>query len=269
MYLVGQYTNVLLFKIQFPSKMKKNNNTILITGGGSGIGFELAKIFSESQNHVIIAGRDEDKLKNASERLSNVKYIKCDVTDEESISSLVEKLEEDYPELNVLINNAGAANYYNLGTKAGAYEKAKSEITVNYLAPILLTEKLLPVLLNKAEAAVINISSIAAYSPGLVLPTYSASKAALHSYTQILRLTLSVDTAVKVFEVLPPLVDTEFAAALTREKMSPVTVAEDIFRGFEDDVFEMRIGSTAAFYELMLQSPENALLSRNGMLNKK
>lgn len=245
--------------------MQNTNNTVLITGGGSGIGLELARVFLRHGNKVIITGRNEQKLKDAAAELGQVYYIPGDVTDEFQMDALVAKILSDFPELNVLVNNAGAVNYYHLGEQSGDFEKAKQEIKINYLAPVRLIEKLLPILNNKPSAAILNISSIAAYSPGRQLPTYSASKAALHSYTQILRLTLAEKTKIKVFEALPPLTDTAFAAPLTREKMSPVTVAEEIMACFEIDHFEIRVGSVAKFYKLLLRSPADALLVRNGL----
>ena len=246
--------------------MRNNQNTVLITGGGSGIGLELAKIFLSNGNNVILVGRDEEKLHRASSSLNGVAYIVGDVTDESDVLAVVEKVKSEYPGLNVLINNAGTVNYYTLGEDAGAYSKASREIAVNFLAPIRLTELLLPLLKLNESSSIINISSIGAYAPGITLPTYSASKAALHSYSQILRLSLRSSSDVKVFEALPPLVDTEFTAGIDREKMSPVTVAEEIFSGFVNNEFEIRVGLTKQFYKIMLRSPDVAFKVRNGLM---
>lgn len=167
--------------------MKTTDNTILITGGGSGIGFEIAKLFSKN-NTVVITGRNENRLKQAVSQLENTYYIVSDITKEKDINSLAKNIKTQFPNLNLLINNAGRAIVHNLTEKEGnAHDKALAEITTNYLSTIRITEKLLPIISLNDESAVINVSSVAALVPSHMLSTYSASKAALHSYTQSLR----------------------------------------------------------------------------------
>jgi uncharacterized oxidoreductase len=244
--------------------MKTENNTILITGGGSGIGFEMAKQFIEKGNKVIIAGRNLDKLEAAAEQLGNVTIIQCDVTSENDINNLVEKITTEYPDLNILINNSGAAFGYSLGEGADAYTSALKEMEINYLAPVRLTEKLLPVLKNQAGSAIINITSVVAIVPWAVMPTYSASKAALQSYTRLLRLSLRTSN-VQVFEVLPPLVNTDFTKNIPVDKMDPKDVAVAILDGVNLNNHEIRIGFSEMFYGLNQQSPEKALNALNGI----
>lgn len=244
--------------------MKLQNNTVLITGGGSGIGFETAKLLSEQGNKVIIVGRNIQKLEQAAAKLTNVSAIQCDVTQETDLDALIKQIEQNYPELNILINNSGAAHGFSLAEGANAYEAARLEMEVNYLAPLRLTEKLLPVLKSKAEAAVINVTSVVAIIPWAVMPTYSASKAALQSYTRLLRLSLSKST-VKVLEVLPPLVDTDFSKSIPVNKISPATVAEEIVKGMEQDKYEIRIGFSDHFYNVNKESPEKAFNAFNGV----
>ncbi|MFV5703254.1 SDR family oxidoreductase [Flavobacterium sp. XS2P12] len=238
--------------------MKTTDNTILITGGGSGIGFEMAKLFSKN-NTVIITGRNENRLKEAASQLENTHYIVCDITKEKDINSLAENIETQFPNLNVLINNAGRAIVHDLTEKEGnAHDKALDEITTNYLSTIRITEKLLPVLSTKREAAVVNVSSVAALVPSHMLSTYSASKAALHSYTQSLRHFLK-DSSVKIFEVMPPLVNTEFSKEIGGEKgIHPSVVAQDLFHALTENKFEVHVGDTAAIYQLSLSSPKEA-----------
>lgn len=247
--------------------MNVHHNTVLITGGGSGIGFETAKAFAEAGNLVIISGRNETKLRKAAATLNNVAAIPCDITREEEVDQLVHRIRSEYGNLNVLVNNAGVAHEYMFAPDAGAFAKAQEEIGTNYLSNIRLTEKLLPLLRQQPEAAIINISSITAYTPGASVPTYSASKAALHSYTQSLRLLLSRTSNIKVFEVLPPLVDTDFSRQLSGDKMPASQVAKDILEGLSNDVFEIRSGFTATFYQLYLQSPDKAFRILNHIDN--
>jgi len=207
-------------------------------------------------------------LESAIKEIENGHYIQCDVTDEIQVEELVQKIKKDFGNLNVLMNNAGQAFIYKLAETENAYFNAKSEIVTNYLSIVSLTEKLLPLLKQQPEAAIINVSSIVAFAPSLSLPTYSASKAALHSYTKILRLALSQTTKIKVFEVMPPLVDTEFAKDIPSDKkISPLAVATELMNDFESDHFEIRVGSVKEFYNHFLNSPEIALLSMNGIKN--
>lgn len=246
--------------------MRTTNNTILITGGGSGIGFEMAKLFSK-ENKIIITGRNAAKLNEAATGMENVTAISCDVTQESDVSQLVAILNRDFPQLNVVINSAGLAHYYKLtDDNVNAFEKAGQEILTNYLSIVRLTEKLLPLLQKQEEAAFVNVSSIAAFSPGMVLPGYAVSKAALHSYSQVLRVTLEKEneSPVRVFEVMPPLVNTSFSVEIGGENgIHPSEVAKALKEGFETNTYEIHVGATADFYKLYLSSPEAALQMMN------
>lgn len=246
--------------------MKTSKNTILITGGGSGIGFEIAKLFSQNDNHVIITGRNEEKLQKAASLLTNVTAIAADITREEDVNNLVQRIAKDFPNLNVLINNAGNASYYDvLAPNIDAFTKASDEMNTNYLSIVRLTEKLLPILNSQSESAIVNVSSIVALVPNRVLISYSASKAALHSYTLSLRIALEGnDAPIQVYEVMPPLVNTEFSREIGGENgISPEVVAQDLFNAFKDNHFEIHVGQTADIYQLSLSSPKDALLAMN------
>ena len=242
--------------------MKTTNNTVLITGGSAGIGFETAKLLSRKGNRVIITGRNKERLQKAVSALKNATGIVSDVSKEADINLLVEKISNDFPALNMVINNAGNAFLHDLSAHTGAFEKAQEEMLTNYLSVIRLNEKLLPLLKTQDAAAIVNVSSVAAFVPGS-LATYSASKAALHSYTQSLRIALE-DSAVSVFELMPPLVDTAFSEAIGgREGISPAAVASELYKALENDVYEIRVGNTEQVYRLFLSSPADALLVMN------
>jgi uncharacterized oxidoreductase len=245
--------------------MNITDKTVLITGGGSGIGFETAKLLSTKGNKIIIIGRTESKLKAAAATLPNTIAIRCDINSEEDVKNLIAKVSEQHPELSVLINNAGRAFAYTHSETADAYSKASEEFATNYFSVIRLTEGFLPLLKSQDEAAIVNVTSISAYSPSAGLPSYSDSKAALHSYTQSLRYTLSKETSIKVFEALPPLVNTEFSKEIGGEKygMSPVDAAKELISGMENDDFEIKIGQTADFRKLYLTSPAEAFAMMN------
>ncbi|MFB9080110.1 SDR family oxidoreductase [Flavobacterium procerum] len=244
--------------------MNITNKTILITGGGSGIGFEAAKLLSAKGNKVIIAGRTESKLEAALEVLPNAAAIRCDINDADDVKNLIQKVSANYPELSVLINNAGRAFTYTHSEEALAFEKAAEEFETNYFSLIRLTEGFLHLLKSQQEAAIVNVSSIVAYSPQYLVPTYSDSKAAVHSYTLSLRHTLANNTGVKVFELLPPMVNTEFSKDIGGENGIPAyQVAEELINAIENNIYEIQVGQTAEFRKFYLSSPSEAFEMMN------
>jgi len=243
--------------------MKSTNNKILIIGGSAGIGFEIAKLFS-TENKVIITGRNERRLKEAAAKLKDVTAIASDVSCGQEVDELVKHLYAKHPDLNIVVNNAGKAFVYNVtGDGVDGFSKATEEIQTNFLSIIRLNEKLLPLLRRQPEAAIVNVTSIVAIAPSVRLPTYAASKAALHSYTLSLRYLLA-ETSVKVFELMPPLVDTEFSAGVNGHKgIKPVIVAEALLEGLEADNVEIRVCQTEEFYRFYLSSPDQAFAAFN------
>jgi len=243
--------------------MKTTNNTVLISGGSAGIGLEIAKLLSENGNKVIITGRNEARLQQAASQLKNVSTIVSDVSNAEDVEKLVSQIKSEFPNLNMVINNAGRALVYDITEEnVNAFEKAEDEMLTNYLSIIRLNEKLLPILKTNDSPTIVNVSSVVAFVPG-ALATYSASKAALHSYTRYLRLALK-DVNVNVFELMPPLVDTEFSAPIGGKNGVPASfVAEQLIVGLEQDNYEIRVGQTEDIYRLYLSSPEDALLAMN------
>jgi uncharacterized oxidoreductase len=244
--------------------MKLSKNVILITGGGSGIGYETAKLFASTGNQVIIAGPESAKLHLAAGSLPNVTAIATDITKEAEVDALVRRIKQDFGNLNVLINNAGVAFKYDLLNDTNVNDHAQREMAVNYFGPINLTNRLLPILKAQSESVIVNITSILAISPLSVWSTYSASKAALQSYTKILRLSLS-GSSVSVIEVLPPLTDTNFAKDIPGGKISPQEVAKSIVQAVGAGTPEVRVGFTETYYNLYLQSPQGAFNAMHGI----
>lgn len=186
--------------------MQITGNTILITGGGSGIGRALAEAFYREGNQVIIAGRRKQQLQSTIADNPGMKAIELDITDPESIQSLAEVVKREYPALNVLIQNAGVARVEEI--TSGDVAAAETMIATNLIGPIRLNAALLPVIMNQRNPVIMTVSSGLAFVPIFYAPTYCATKAAIHSYTQTLRYQLQ-DRGVQVIELIPPYVQTE------------------------------------------------------------
>jgi uncharacterized oxidoreductase len=186
--------------------MNLTNNTILITGGGSGIGRGLAESFHALGNKVIITGRRESALAETVAANPGMASLQLDIDEPEAVRAFAAKVVELHPALNVLINNAGIMRPENL--RAPVLEDAEAIIRTNLLGPVRLTYALLPHLQKQPAATLINVSSGLAFVPFPATPTYSATKAALHSYTESLRVQLR-GTAVEVIEIIPPAVATD------------------------------------------------------------
>jgi uncharacterized oxidoreductase len=186
--------------------VQNSGNTILITGGGSGIGRGLAEAFHSEGNQVIIAGRRKNLLDETLAANPGMKAAVLDIENAGAISSFAEKLKTDFPALNVVIHNAGIMKLEFL--EKGGVGDAEAIITTNLLGPIRLTAALLSHLMAQPRAAIMTVSSGLAFVPLAPNPTYCATKAAIHSYTQSLRYQLK-DTSVQVIELIPPYVQTE------------------------------------------------------------
>ena len=187
--------------------MKMTGNTILITGGGSGIGRAMAEAFHNLGNQVIISGRTQKKLDEVTAANPGMKALTLDIADAGSIEALAGQVTEQFPALNVLINMAGVMkNEYLLDPNA--VKVAEDTVAINLLGPIRLTAALLPLLTNQPASTVMTVTSGLAYVPLFMTPTYCATKAAIHSYTQSLRYQLQ-GTSVQVIELVPPYVQTE------------------------------------------------------------
>ncbi|WP_206950814.1 SDR family oxidoreductase [Trinickia acidisoli] len=188
--------------------MQVTGNTILITGGGSGIGRALAEAFHRRGNEVIIAGRREDVLRKVADANPGMKTAVLDVQDPQGIERFAARMAEAFPKLNVVVNNAGMMQVENWRTDQVDLSTAEATITTNLLAPIRLTAALLPQLKRQAKSTVFTVSSGLAFLTLAHTPTYSATKAAIHAFSDALRYQLR-DTTVDVVEIAPPYVQTE------------------------------------------------------------
>lgn len=209
--------------------VKTTGNTILITGGGSGIGRELAQQFNQLGNTVIVAGRRMVTLEATIAGRRDMHAMVLDINDSEAIVEFADLVRERHPRLNVLINNAGIMRREDLTRKRDLHD-ATQTVTTNLLAPIRLTNELIDHLAGQADAAIVNVTSGLAFVPMSSTPTYNATKAAIHSYTVSLREQLK--GIIEVIELTPPAVQTELTPGQsTREGYMPLDAFIDEVMG--------------------------------------
>lgn len=250
--------------------MKITGNTILITGGTSGIGLELATQLSTRNNTVIVTGRNPVTLNEIQKRFPNIHTYQSDVSDPTAITLLYQKVTQDFPTLNVVINNAGIMRMINLNGKNGLQDIGQ-EIEIDMFGPVRMVEQFLPYLKTKQDAAIVNVSSGLAFLPLASAPIYCAMKAGIHSYTQSLRIQLQ-GTSVKVFELAPPPTNTPLMDNLGSDTfngssqgvMKVDKMVGVALKGLENDTYEIRPGVSNVL-KLMSRFAPTFML---GQLNK-
>ena len=222
--------------------MDLKENTILITGGSTGIGLALAKRFLDRDNTVIICGRRKDKLKKAKELCPKLHIKRCDVADESQRIALYHWAVKEFPGLNVLINNAGIQQRINLKDQKSDWAYCKQEIAINLEAPIHLSKLFITHLMKQKKPVIMNVSSGLAFMPPAWVPVYGATKAGLHSFTFGMRVQLQ-DVGIEVIEIIPPAVDTDLGGVGLHTFGVPVDdFADEVFKGLENEDTEIGFG---------------------------
>lgn len=223
--------------------MNLSNNTILITGGTSGIGLELVRQFYGYNNKIIVVSGNQSNLDRVRTEFPEIEICFCDLADALSVQRLIEKCLLQYSDINVLINNAAVQYSYEWTAEPDGYKKIEAEIRINFISPAQLIYGLMPILISKSSSAIVNVSSALAFVPKKTAPVYCATKAAVHIQTKALRYQLE-NSPVKVFEIIPSLVETPMTHGRGTGKISPKQLVDEFLRNFKKDKPESNIGKT-------------------------
>ena len=233
--------------------MNVNGNTILITGGATGIGFAFAEALVKASNTVIICGRREKRLNEAKEKMPALYTWKCDVTQEADREALFDWISTEFKSLNMLVNNAGIQKMVDFTTGAEGLFSKGDEIATNLTAPIHMAALFAPFLMRQKASAIVNVSSGLGFVPIAAMPVYCATKAAMHSFSVSLRYQLR-ETPVKVFELIPPAVETELGRSEGDAEagylgMQPAVLAQEILESLAKNKYEIPVGEAKGLVE--------------------
>ncbi len=245
--------------------MVLTKNTILITGGSSGLGLEMAKKFLQLGNKVIVCSRSLDKLRLTQDLLPGVIIFQCDISVEAEQNKLANWITTHHPDLAILINNAAIVNRTDFIADSESCHKLSGEIATNLLAPIRLIKLLYPVLIKNNNAAIFNITSGLIYTPRSIYPFYNATKSALHAFTQVLRHQLK-NKPIKITEVMFPVVDTPWHKGNTpKSSISTEKAISEMIKGMERDKSEIKVGAVKLLYYLSRIAPKFAFKKINAL----
>ena len=243
--------------------MNISNNTILITGGASGIGLGLTERFLKENNTVIICGRRAKLLQEISDKYPQVITRVCDLTDEGDRADLYNWVAENYSNVNVLINNAGIQQWMDI-TDADFFSKAKQEIVTNIEAPLHLTSLFVKL---PALKTVINVTSGLSFVPLTKVPVYSATKAFFHSFTLSLRQLLAAKN-IEVIEMVPPALNTDLGGKGLHDAAPPVSAFIDsIFYQLKENKEQLTFGFSAAMVSATPEELDNTFKKMNSVAN--
>ena len=219
--------------------MKLTGNKVIITGATAGIGEALLGKLVEHDNQVVAVGRNAQKLKELSETDKRIIPFACDLSKKENLDRLILFIEQEHPDTNILINNAGIQFNYHFEKEPQLLGKIEQEINVNFLAPLKLIALLIPTLKSNDNAAIVNVSSGLGLVPKRQAPVYCGTKAGIHIFSKSLRYQLE---GIKVFEIIPPLVDTQMTEGRGKGKIRPEALADEFIGAFKKDQYEINIG---------------------------
>jgi uncharacterized oxidoreductase len=220
--------------------MELSDRTVLVTGGTSGIGLGIAGAFHRSRSRVIVCGRNRENLSAVERAFPGITALPCDVGDARQRRELAAEVLRRFPDLDILINNAGVQRYIDLKKGYEELASGEDEIAINFVSTVELAALLVSHLMKRPSAAIINVSSGLGFMPMVNTPIYSATKAAIHTYSMMLRRQLK-DTSVRVVEIVPPMVDTDLnkegrdSAHLKFRGIGLSEYIPSVMKGLEDD----------------------------------
>lgn len=251
--------------------MQLSGNTVLITGGSSGIGLAMAAEFLKAGSTVLICGRSETRLREARSKYPALKTRVCDVSRDEDRAALLEWVGDEFPELNVLVNNAGIQRDVDFTRGIDDFLSGENEIRVNLEATVVLSGLFLPLLAGNPDAAIINVSSGLGFVPAARMPVYSATKAGVHAFSMALREQLA-DIGVRVYEIVPPAVDTRLNP-LGRAKrgnfkagLGPEEFVAPVMKDIARDVTEIGFGMTKGFIHASREELDDSFRKMNSRI---
>jgi len=232
--------------------MKTSQNKILITGATAGIGEALLHKFLTLNNQIIAVGRNAAKLQTLAQHDQRIIPFVCDVSKSTDLDQLILFVEQAHPDTNILINNAGIQHNYHFAEELQLLGKIEQEININLVAPLKLIALMLPTLKANKNAAIVNVSSGLGLSPKKQAPVYCGTKAGIHIFSKALRYQLK---HTKVFEIIPPLVDTRMTAGRGSGKITPEQLAQEFITAFRKNKFEVNIGKVKLLKLMQRLSP--------------
>ncbi len=218
--------------------MRLRKNKILITGATSGIGKALTQKFLALDNVILAVGRNPKRLEELATSDKRIIPFQCDISKQEELDALSLFIEKDHTDLNILINNAGIQYNYNFLNEHQLLYKVEHEINVNFLAPVKLIVLLLPILQANQNSAIVTISSGLAIVPKAQAPVYCGTKAGIHIFSKALRYQMNT---IKVFEIIPPMVDTTMTEGRGKGKISPQRLVDEFIKAFKNNRYEVNI----------------------------
>lgn len=219
--------------------MKLTDNKIIITGATEGIGYALTIKFLSLGNTIIAVARNKERLSELANIDKRIIPFQCDLSKMDELENLSLFLEKEHTDVNILINNAGIQYNYHFAEEIHLLHKIEYEINVNFIAPLKLIAFVLPFLKQNENAAIVNVSSGLGLVPKMQAPVYCGTKAGIHIFTKALRYQLQ---KVKVFEIIPPLVDTNMTKGRGNGKITAEQLVDEFIKSFEKNNYEINIG---------------------------
>jgi uncharacterized oxidoreductase len=236
--------------------MRLQSRKVVITGGSSGIGMAIATELTARGNNVVLVARNAERLRGAQEQLPGSSIIVANIATQDGQRTIVDQVATQHPDVSIIINSAGVLKFSDLA-KPDSFLDLREQLETNFVGLVALSLEFAGLLRPMPEGAIVNISSGLAYLPSARMAYYSATKAAVHSFTQSLRYQLR-DTNIRVIELLPPAVDTPMLTGVQRPKMPADVVANALLDGIEREKTEIRLGGAARIYAMSRLFPRFA-----------